>query len=384
MSATVSTSDKAGRGVAGMRVDELPTPCLVVDIDRAERNIVSWAADVVAAGARLRPHIKTHKSPEIGRLQMAAGATGIAVAKTAEAEVFAAAGFDDIVVAYPVIGAEKWDRLARLAEDARIGVNIESSVGVRGLSEAAERRGVEIEVHIEVDSGFHRCGIPADDTAALIALGREADELPGLRLIGVTTHRNVFFEGADGMSAAEAGQAEGELMLGIAARLREAGLPIAEVSGGGTVTGRAMAAVPGVTEVRAGTYVFQDLMQLGLGAARQEELALSVLCTVVSRSDGSWATVDGGSKTFSGDRGLSNSKDRSPLAVGVDCDAAVERLTEEHGMVRLGSDALAVGDRVSFYPMHACTAINLSDEVYGVRDGVVEQVWKVRARGART
>jgi D-serine deaminase-like pyridoxal phosphate-dependent protein len=367
-----------------MRISELPTPCLVVDIDRMERNIASWAADVRNAGARLRPHIKTHKSPDIGRMQLAAGATGIAVAKTREAEIFVEAGFDDVVIAYPVVGAEKWERIARLAKRARIGVNVESAVAAEGLSEAARQVGVEIEVYLEVDTGFHRCGIPAEDTRSLARLGRQVVELDGLRLIGVTTHRNIFFEGAHQLTKEEAGSAEGAVMIEVASGLRAHGLPVIEVTGGGTATGRAMAGVSGVTEVRAGTYVLQDLMQLGLGAAQPDELALTVLCTVVSRRAAGAATVDGGSKTFSGDRGLSDSGEDSPTAVGVNCDAVIERLTEEHGMLRLGRDQLAIGDRVSFYPMHACTAVNLADELYGVRHGIVEHVWNVSARGART
>jgi D-serine deaminase-like pyridoxal phosphate-dependent protein len=145
-----------------------------------------------------------------------------------------------------------------------------------------------------------------------------------------------------------------------------------------------VAQVPGVTEVRAGTYVFYDLMQLGFGSCTPDDLALSVLCTVVS-DHGDRVTIDGGSKTFSGDRGVIGgaSVAAKGVAKAVDREAWVERLTEEHGMIALGSDLLDVGEKVAFYPTHACTCINLSDVVHGVRDGVVEVVWQVDARGQR-
>ncbi len=371
--------------VSGTEVDALSTPCLLVDLTTLERNIATWQREVAAAGARLRPHMKTHKSAAVGLLQRAAGASGIAVAKTAEAEVFAAAGFDDIVVAYPVVGVDKWRRLAALAAGGvRLGINVDHELAARGLSAACIAVGTTIDVHLDVDSGFHRGGIADSDVDALRRLGELVSVLPGLRLAGVTTHRNVFFDGASELSIREAGVAEGRLMVAVAEELRACGLEIADVTGGGTATGRAMATVPGVTEVRAGTYVFQDLMQLELGAAQWDELALSVLCTVVSRGAGDTAIVDGGTKTFSGDRGISDAASRAPIARAVEGDAILERLTEEHGMGRLGDSGLSVGDRLAFYPTHACTAVNLADELFAVRDGVVEHVWPVSARGART
>jgi D-serine deaminase-like pyridoxal phosphate-dependent protein len=350
-----------------------------------QRNIETWQRDVVMAGTQLRPHVKTHKSVDIAALQRTAGATGITVAKTAEAEVFVGAGFDDVVVAYPVVGEEKWLRLAALAADGtRIGVNVDGEIGARGLSGACEQLDATIEVYLDVDSGFHRGGIESSDAEGLRRLGELVTRLPGLSLVGVTTHRNVFFEGAAGMSNHDAGVDEGELMVAVAEALRSSGLDVPQVTGGGTVTGRAMATVSGVTEVRAGTYVFQDLMQLELGAAEPDQLALSVLCTVVSRRKDGAMTVDAGLKTFSGDQGLSNRASAQPIARAVNGGAVLERLTEEHGLGRAGDEDISVGDRVAFHPTHACTAVNLADELFGVRDGVVEHVWPVSARGART
>ena len=370
----------------GLSVDELPTPCLVVDIPTLEANIDRWQSAVESQGKRLRPHIKTTKSPEIAALQLRAGACGIAVAKVAEAEVFAACGFDDIVVAYPVFGDEKWARIAALAEKIKITVNADNADALRGLSAAADARDVVVNVQIDVDSGFHRGGVPAQDIDLIHELAQLVVVLPGLGLDGLTTHRGIFFEGADTMSLAEAGRDEANVVVTVAEELRSRGMVINEVSAGGTMSGMGVADSPGITEVRAGTYVFNDLMQVGFGSARLEDCALTIHCTVVSAHVPGEVTIDGGSKTFSGDRGVVGAAaGASPeIARGVGRDVTLERITEEHGMVRVNDETVRVGDRLAFIPSHACTAVNLSDELFGVRDGVVETIWPVRARGKRT
>lgn len=373
-------------GYEGQRVETLPTPCLVVDLPRLETNIERWQHAIDAQGKRLRPHIKTHKSPEMALLQTRAGAAGIAVAKVAEAEVFAAHGFDDIVVAYPVFGEEKWARLAELARTTRITVNTDSAEAARGLSAAADAAGVVLGVQIEIDSGFHRCGVPAEDVDELERLARLVLSLPGLDFDGITTHRGVFFDGAGAISIDGAGRAEGRVVADLADRLRARDIAVREVTAGGTITGHGVAEIAGVTEVRAGTYVFNDLMQVGFGSARPEDMALSVHCTVISTHVPGQATIDAGSKTFSGDRGVIGSATSAPaeIARAVEGDIVLERISEEHGMLRLNGASVRIGDRLAFSPAHACTAVNLSDELFGVRDGVVETVWPVRARGKRT
>src|SRR3954451_2894925 len=243
-------------------VATLDTPALLVDLDRLERNITRRQQAADAAGVHLRPHIKTHKNAAIAGLQRDAGARGIAVAKTAEAEVFAHAGFDDIVIAYPVVGAAKWRRIAELAERARITVNADSGTAVKGLSAAAASAGVQIRVQIDIDSGFGRCGVPMDDHDAIEARAWAILELPNLALDGLTTHRGLFFAGADRLTPNEAGRAEGELLVAAAERLRGRGIAINEVTAGGSLSGAGVEQVAGVTEVRAGTYVFNDLMQI--------------------------------------------------------------------------------------------------------------------------
>lgn len=377
----------ARAAMEGAPVSELDTPCLLVDLDRLERNITRWQTEIEAQGVSLRAHIKTHKVPQLGLAQLEAGARGIAVAKVSEAEVFAAHGCRDIVIAYPVVGARKWERIAALAADeATVTVNIDSDIAALGLSAASASRGVTVGVQIEIDTGFHRCGFDPADVERIKHLADTVLSLPGVELEGITTHRGVFFDGADMLSVEQAGHAEGEQMVALANVLRTAGLPIREVTAGGTMTGRAVAEVEGITEVRAGTYVFNDLMQLGFGAAGEDDLALTVLCTVVSHQTPDRATIDGGSKTFSGDRGFvgAASTQEDGLARAVGRDIVLERMSEEHGMVRIGDDTVSVGDKVAFIPAHACTCVNLSDELVGTRNGLVERVWPILARGCRT
>jgi D-serine deaminase-like pyridoxal phosphate-dependent protein len=365
----------------GTPIDELDTPCLLVDLDRMEANIRAWQATIGDAGVGLRPHVKTHKVPAIARMQLDAGAAGITVAKVAEAEVFADGGCRDIFIAYPVIGAEKWRRAAELARRCTLTIGVDSEAGARGLSAAAAAAGVTIRVRVEVDTGLNRAGVPPAAAGALCQL---ALDLPGLDLDGLFTFRGAGFAGSGGRPAAELGREEGELMAGLADELRAAGVPIRAVSVGSTPTARAAARAPGVTEVRPGTYIFSDYMTAEAGHVSYDDVALSILCTVVSRPASDLATVDGGCKTFSGDA-IPASHHLKGYARAVGMEAYVERMSEEHGVVRLGAGANPqIGDRIAFYPIHVCPTVNLSDELIGVRGGRVEQVWPILARGKRT
>jgi D-serine deaminase-like pyridoxal phosphate-dependent protein len=370
----------------GPSIYDLDTPATLVDLDCLEKNIRQWQADADRCGVKFRPHIKTHKIPEIARMQLAAGARGIVSAKVSEAELFVAAGIEDVCIAYPVFGETKWQRIAELATNTRsLTVNCDSAEAARGLSKSAAEAGVTIYVQIDIDSGLHRGGIPSEDQAAIERLAIAIQSLPGLRFGGITTFRSSAFPGAP--NAVDAGHAEGRLLVEIANRLRTRGVEVEEVTAGSTPTGRWVAEVAGITEVRAGNYVFNDLMQLDNGVAKEEQLALSVLCTVVSKTGtgGGRLTIDGGSKTFSGDAGGVGTGGAAPPATAraVDRQIFVERLSEEHGVARTGEE-VKLGEKIRFFPYHACTCVNLSDEIIGFRGERVEVVWPVRARGLRT
>jgi len=359
----------------GDRVEDLDTPLVLADLDRMERNIRDWQAWMDERGVGFRVHVKTHKVPEIALLQLAAGARGICCAKVSEAEPFVAAGVDDVCIAYPILGERKWARIAGLARrGTRMTVNCDNEQAVRQASAAAVAAGVALNLQIDVDSGMHRGGIWMDDVDRIEGLARTIAGLPGVEFDGLTTHRSYRFEGR--RSREEEGHTEGRLLVAIAERLRSRGLEVREVTAGSSFTGRHVAEVPGVTESRAGTYVFYDTMHLNEGSAGEDRLALTALCRVVSRWGDGGVTVDGGSKTFS---------EGTPPATAFSTDRRVvlDRLTEEHGMGRADGD-VALGEKLRFYPFHACTCCNLANELVGVRGGRVERVWRVAARGLRT
>ena len=368
----------------GSSIYDLDTPTTLIDLDRLEKNIREWQAHADKCGVKFRAHIKTHKIPEIARMQIAAGARGIVCAKVSEAEPFAEAGIEDICVAYPVVGEVKWQRLAALASRIRsLTVNCDSEEAARGLSKAASKAGTTIHVQIDIDSGLHRGGILSDNHTAIERLAHEVGSLPGLHFAGVTTYRSGSFPGAS--NPKDAGHDEGRLLVDVAKQLRAAGIEVSEVTAGSTPTGKWVAEVAGVTEVRAGNYVFNDLMQLDNGIATADQLALSVLCTVASTDGSGRLTIDGGTKTFSGDAGGVGTGRAVPAAIAraVDRRIFVERLNEEHGMGRT-EETVKLGEKIRFYPYHACTCANLNDEIIGFRGERVEVVWPVKARGLRT
>lgn len=365
----------------GSPVAELDTPVLLVDRQRLEANVRRFAEIAAQAGVGLRPHVKTHKTLEIAHMQLEAGATGITCAKLSEAEVYAENGFDDIFIAYPVIGYEKARRAALLARRCRLIVGVESAIGVQQLSEAASAAGVTLAVRLELDSGLKRTGVvpwAAEELCRLILAA------PGLQLEGIFTFRGISFPGAPTKDSEELGRLEGEWMVAEAERLRGIGIPPGSISVGSTPTSASAARVPGVTEVRPGTYVFFDRMTTRAGTNVLDEIALTILATVVSRPEPDIAIIDAGSKTFCGDivpakAGLEG--------YGVTADGRngiVERMNEEHGIVRLAPGfAPAIGDKLAFFPNHVCTSVNLSDEVIVVEQGVVKEQWAVVARGRR-
>ena len=367
-----------------MHFEDLPTPCVLVDLDRMDANVRNMQRIADTCRIDFRPHIKTHKTPAVAQIQLAAGAVGIACAKVAEAEIFAAHGCRDIMIAYPVVGVEKWARVAELARICRVKVGVESEIGARGLCAAAVAAGVTIHVQVEVNTGLNRCGLPPE-VDLIEPLCRLVMALPNLELVGITTHRGGFFTNSTDCTLEDLGHEEGAVMVELSNRLRDRGIPIYSVTAGSTPTGAAVAAVGGITEIVAGTYVFGDCMMAELGIIRYDQIALSILCTVVSRPLPGRATVDAGSKTFSGDSYPARRKLVRGFGRAVVIDAYLEALTEEHGIVHLGNVVdPQIGDKVTFFPMHVCTAVNLAEELVGVRDGRVELVWQVLARGKRT
>jgi len=361
-----------------MRIEELETPAIVVDLDVLERNIASLADYCRRSHLSLRPHTKTHKIPAIARMQVEAGARGITVAKVGEAEVMASAGMDDILVHYPVFGEGKVDRLALLASDRRITVAIDSMVTAEALSAAATAAGSTIHLLVEFDSGMHRCGVGSPDEVETLA--QAITRRSNVRFAGITTFPgHVWAEPADqGRPLAEVSAMVGE----IKARLQRSGLSCEVVSGGSTPTARNSHLIEGLTETRPGTYVFNDRNTAGVGACTWDDCALRVLVTVVSTAVHGRAIVDGGSKTFSGDRWLSGDKTGFGRIVEHP-EVEFTSMSEEHGHLSLLESDYAprVGERLSIIPNHVCPCVNMHDTIHFHRQGVVEGCWQVAGRG---
>jgi D-serine deaminase-like pyridoxal phosphate-dependent protein len=383
-----------------MTLDAVDTPALVIDRAVVRANVAAMAAVARAGGVALRPHAKTHKLPQVARMQLDAGAVGLTVAKLGEAEVFADAGVEDLLIAYPLVGSLKLERLLALARRVpRVAVAVDAVAVAEGISRALTASGEQLHVgvRIEVDSGMHRLGV-APASPELVELAHAVDALPGLRLEGVMTHEGQAYQSADEASLAAAAAQACDLLVASAEAIRAAGFDCPVVSMGSTATARFAAGHPGVTEIRPGTYVFNDRSQVAHGSAAEGDLAAAVLATVVSRPSEEVACVDAGAKALTSDRMIVRdaAADYGAVApagavwatVGATSRAAgwpVARASEEHGLIAVPpGGAVAVGERLALVPNHICPAVNLFDAVTVVEQGRVVDRWPVAARGRMT
>ena len=361
-----------------MFIADLETPAIVVDLDVLERNLSRMADYCRSHNLRLRPHTKSHKIPELAKRQLAHAAQGITVAKIGEAEVMLEAGITDIMIAYPIIGKGKAEKLAELATQAKITVSLDSVEVAKAISDQAKKKDARIGILVEMDVGFHRCGVTTEDEVLTIA--RSVADLPGLEFKGL-----MFFPGhlqVPEKERAELRVAVNDFLARALAKLEDAGLPVEIVSGGSTPTAREGHLFTGVNEIRPGMYIFNDRNMLAVGVASIEDCALAVITTVVSTSVPGRAIVDAGSKTLSSD-GYQVPDGRGFGMVKIDPDADVERLSEEHGNLNISRSTrqYRVGERLEIIPNHVCSTVNMHNQIYGVRGGRVESVWEVAGRG---
>jgi D-serine deaminase-like pyridoxal phosphate-dependent protein len=376
-------SDSAGVATATedhiVAVDQpLDTPLIAVDLDLLERNITAMAALAADYGVSLRPHAKTHKSPQVARMQIAAGAVGLTCAKLGEAEVLVdKGGVTDVLIAYPIVGEIKIRRLLSLLDRARIVVAVDTHEAAAALSQAISAKGRTLDIYLEVNTGQDRAGARAGQEAADLAAA--ISRLPGLRLAGVMTH-----EGHAGFSPPEeivaVAENAGKALVDTAERIRSQGIEVAQVSVGSTPASWFTPRVAGITEMRPGTYVFHDNNAFRHGRVGPHLCAARVVSTIVSRPAPDRAIIDAGSKALALDP--SPSHPGHGYIVG-HRGATIARLSEEHGVVTLPDDEIGfdVGDRVEIIPNHICPAVNLTDELVMVRDGHVVDRWPVTARG---
>jgi D-serine deaminase-like pyridoxal phosphate-dependent protein len=358
----------------------IDTPALLIDLDIVDRNLERMQEKADKFGVALRPHIKTHKIPELAQLQMRLGARGITAAKVSEAEVMAAAGITNIFVANQIVTKDKLNRLAALSKKVRISIGLDSVAAARTLSDVFAASGLTIEYLIEINSGLNRCGVSPGKKA--VELFQAVDTLPSLRFKGIFTHAGQVY-GADSLSEVkEVSRLESTIMAETAQAFSELGTSAAIVSVGSTPTMKVWEGHEAVNEIRPGNYIFHDAIQVSLGAATLEECALSIVATVISRPEKERAVLDGGSKAFGLDKGAHGKEMVTGFGMVLGKKAILVRLSEEHGIMHLDPDEdLDIGDRVRIIPNHACAVVNLFDTAYGMRNNKVVKEFEIAARG---
>lgn len=357
-------------------MDETPIP--LVDLDCLERNLDRMAEYADRHRLALRPHTKTHKSPRIAAEQLRRGAVGLTCATLLEAEVMAEVS-GDLLLAYPPVGSTKLQRLLALPEETEITVALDSREVVEQVARAARERGRTVGVFVELDLGMHRVGLPAVRDA--VALARVVAACPPLAYRGIAFYPG-HIRGPVDRQTEDLERLATQLRSAIQ-ELDRAGLHPAVVSGGSTPTVWSSHQIEGVTEIRPGTYVYNDRITAQLGACEWTDCALTVLATVVSTAVPGQAVIDAGSKALG--REPSEGEGEGFGALLDRPDVVVRRLSEEHGVLDLKETEWrpAVGDQVRVVPNHVCIAVHLHEVVYGVRGNRLETSWPVTARGRR-
>ncbi len=360
----------------GLQVDELDTPVLLVDLDVLERNIERMRRVIIdEAGLRWRPHTKGMKTPALAHMLQRAGAQGITCAKLAEAEIMAASGIKDILIANQVVGSLKAARLARLQRSTRVLSCVDSVRGTQFLGEAARAEGIDIPVVIELDTGMGRAGVLPGE--ATVALAKQVDQIEGVNLCGLMTWEST----AAKEPSIEAKRAASARMLGSlvdsAEACRAQGLNMEILTCGGTLTYWYSAFHPGITELQAGGGIYGDAMYCHRFGV-DHEFALSIMSTVTSRPTPQRIICDAGKKTMSADMA-------QPIPLGLG-EVAEYKQSAEHGIIELvaASDTPQIGDHLHWIAGYSDTTVFLHNELVATRDGVVEAVWPLPGRGKLT
>jgi D-serine deaminase-like pyridoxal phosphate-dependent protein len=369
----------------------LETPAMLIDLDIVDANIQKAATYADRSGLRLRPHVKTHKSIEMARRQLAAGAAGLCVATVSEAEVFAAAGLasmgpastgpastgpastglTDLTLAYPIVGERKLSRLAGVCRTASVTLVADSAAVLEGYQEVARQSARTLGVLVEVDTGMRRVGVPP---LAVPELAGQISKSAGLEFAGILTHAGHAHDAAGQLGIERVARQEAAVMGDVRAGLERAGHEVRVVSAGSSLTSWYLTAADGITEIRPGTYIYNDLRTLACWSCTPEEIAATMLATVVSTGDGGdggmRVTVDAGSKTLT----TTTDPEYGAGHLAGWPDSAFTRVSEEHGVLAVsGPPDLTVGQRVRILPVHVCVWSDLQPEIYGLRHGEIAE-----------
>jgi D-serine deaminase-like pyridoxal phosphate-dependent protein len=351
---------------------EIDTPALLIDLPALDRNLAAMAAAFAGGPVGLRPHAKTHKCAAIARRQIAAGAHGITCAKVGEAEAMVGGGLRDILIANQVVGPRKIARLVSIASTAAITVAVDNPLNVDELGAACDAEGVTLGVLVETDVGMGRAGVRSLD--ACVSLAHHVARTRGLRFRGLMGYEGHVVDLA-GFAERERGARESLERLSAARRVvEEAGLEVECLSAGGTGTYTITSRWPDLTEAQVGSYVFMDANYIGIEGMEAFSPSLTVLATVTSRPSPDLVVVDAGLKTMGAEYAVARLMDW-PQAKG-------QELSEEHGRFTFPEEpGLRVGDKVRIIPPHCCTTSNLHERFYVIRDGAIDAIWPIEARG---
>ena len=358
-------------------LDALETPAPLVDLDQLARNLDRMAAFATINGLALRPHIKTHKSTRIAAEQLDRGAVGVTCATPYEAEVMSEV-CADVLVAYPPVGAPRVQRLLGISPQVRLTVALDSVTAIEDLATVAKQVDRPVGVYVELDFGMHRVGVQTVEEA--ISLARLVRKSSPLEYAGIAFYPGHIREHVDEQGAAL--EALSKTLRVTLEAMDRAGVRPRVVSGGSTPTAWRSHEILGMTEIRPGTYVYNDRTTAEVGACEWDECAFTVLATVVSTAVAGQAVIDAGAKA------LGREPMRGSAAAGFGAlvdrpEVTVSAMSEEHGILDLSRSDWkpAVGERVRVIPNHVCIVVHLNDLVYGVRGDVVETSWAVAARG---
>ena len=355
-----------------MKLHEIPTPALVVDLPAMQRNIERMAGYFAGRTSKLRPHFKAHKTPAIARRQLAAGScTGLTCATVGEAEVVARERLcDEILIANEIVGPGKAARVAKLAATSNIIVAVDSAFGLDDIARAAREARATVGILVDVGVGLPRCGIAPGEPA--VALAKLVDETEGVVLRGVMGYEGHVVSIEDRAEREAKAAKAMDRLLSTARMIREAGLRCEIVSAGGTGTFDITGDMEGITEIQAGSYVLMDTAYAKLDIPF--EMAFTIRGTVLSRPRPEQCATDSGLKACAVDHG-------NPSVKGVE-GSALLFLSDEHATIALPADStIAVGDAMDLWPSHIDPTINLHDVLYAVEGDAVVEVWPIAARG---
>ncbi len=362
----------------GIHKTELDTPALLIDLDKMEANIQTMADYFSTVDTMLRPHMKTHKTPIIAHKQIAAGAIGVTCAKLGEAEAVIHAGVRDVLIANQIVGSHKIARLINLAKHSEIMVAVDNPQNVQAISEAATAKAVTIRMLVEVNVGMNRCGVESGKPA--LELANQIRQSPNLKFEGLMGYEGHTVAKPDLKERKASVQEAMQRLIDAKQYVEKHGVEVSIMSGGGTGTFNITGGIPEMTEIQAGSYIFMDSTYRNVeGIGDQFDCSLSVLATVVSRPDPNRIIVDTGLKMLAKEFGI-------PQPIGI-TGVEMTGLSEEHGTLKTVGQvsdtnvSLTPGDKLEILPSHCCTTVNLHDRYYGIRNGIVESVWDIAARG---